>query len=61
MPAFKSRILGFLASWCGPLSRRHPVTREDLKRADTPTSMQRLGLCFTEKVRDVFRFRWIKY
>jgi len=33
---------------------------EDLKRAEFKTSTQRLGIRFTEKIRDVFRFRWLR-
>jgi len=32
----------------------------DLKRADFGTSTQRLGIRFSERIRDVFRFRWLK-
>jgi len=35
-------------------------TVEDLKRAEFKTSTQRLGLRFTERIRDVFRFRWLR-
>ncbi|MGA2172862.1 MAG: hypothetical protein ABSG82_07625 [Sedimentisphaerales bacterium] len=35
-------------------------TTKDLKDADFPTSTQRLGVRFTERIRDVFRFKWIK-
>ena len=33
---------------------------DDLKRADITTSTQRLGVSFGEKIRDVFRFKWLK-
>ena len=33
---------------------------EDLERADFKTSTQRLGIRFSEKIRNVFRFRWLK-
>jgi len=32
----------------------------DLQRAEFKTSTQRLGIRFTERIRDVFRFRWLK-
>ncbi|RKY25761.1 MAG: hypothetical protein DRP62_00430 [Planctomycetota bacterium] len=32
----------------------------DLKRADFKTSTQQIGVRFTEKIRSVFRFRWLK-
>jgi hypothetical protein len=55
-------FLGFLAA--GLLSlfgkpARKPVA-DDLKRADFKTSAQILGVRFSEKIRDVFRFKWIK-
>ena len=34
-------------------------TVENYKRVDFKTSTQHLGVRFTEKIRDVFRFRWI--
>ncbi len=35
-------------------------TTDDLSRAEFKTSTQRLGVQFTEKIRNVFRFKWIK-
>lgn len=32
----------------------------DLQAADFKTSTQRLGVRFTDKIRNIFRFRWIK-
>lgn len=32
----------------------------DLKDADFKTSTQRMGLRFTDKVRNVFRHKWLK-
>jgi hypothetical protein len=55
-------FLGFLAGWVLSLfgkSSRKPVA-EDFKRADFKTSTQHLGIRFSEKIRDVFRFRWLK-
>jgi hypothetical protein len=36
------------------------ATAGDLKQADFPTSTQRLGMVFTERIRDIFRFRWVR-
>jgi len=36
------------------------VTSADLQRADFKTSTQRIGVHFTEKIRQIFRFRWIR-
>jgi hypothetical protein len=33
---------------------------DDLKQADFKTSTQHLGIRFTEKIRRVFRFKWLK-
>jgi hypothetical protein len=40
--------------------RRGKATLEDLRRADFATSTQRLGIRFGERIRDVFRFRWLR-
>jgi len=62
---FNSKInsfLGLLAGWLLSLfgkSPRKPVV-DDLKRADFKTSTQHLGIRFSEKIRDIFRFRWLK-
>ena len=55
-------VLGFFAG--GLLSifgkSAGKPTVEDLKRAEFKTSTQRLGLRFTERIREVFRFRWLR-
>ena len=58
----KGSWLGFLAGVLSRLSRpRLPeITPEDLKKHDHSTCTQRLGIHFTEHVRDTFRFRWLK-
>ncbi|UCG57180.1 MAG: hypothetical protein JSU70_20230 [Phycisphaerales bacterium] len=33
---------------------------DDLRRAEFKTSTQRLGIRFSERIRDVFRFRWLR-
>jgi hypothetical protein len=33
---------------------------EDLKHAEFKTSTQGMGVRFSDKIRDVFRFKWIK-
>jgi len=50
-------FLGLLAGWLLTLFAKSP---RDLKRADFKTSTQHLGVRFSEKIRDVFRFRWLK-
>jgi hypothetical protein len=32
----------------------------DLKKMEFSGSSQRLGLSFTDKIRDIFRHRWVK-
>ena len=56
-------ILGLFAAWLISLFGKTPAkpTIDDLKRADFGTSTQRLGIRFSEKIRDVFRFRWLKF
>jgi len=55
-------FLGLIAGWVLTLFGKSPseTGADDLKRADFKTGTQRLGIRFTEKIRDVFRFRWLK-
>lgn len=50
-------VAGLLSVFGG---RRVKVTTEDLKKAEFKTGTQRLGIRFSEKIRDVFRFRWLR-
>jgi hypothetical protein len=54
--------LGFAGSLLARLLGRRlpPVTGADLKRHDYPTSTQRMGVRFTKRIRDTFRFRWLR-
>jgi hypothetical protein len=36
------------------------ITSDDLRKQDYPISTQRMGIRFTERIRDTFRFRWLK-
>jgi hypothetical protein len=36
------------------------ATAGDLKKMEFSSSSQRLGLWFSDKIRDIFRRRWIK-
>ena len=49
---------GFLMSKTGKKTSK--PTGEDLKQAEFKTSTQGMGVRFSEKIRDVFRFKWIK-
>jgi len=55
-------FLGLVAGWLLSLFGKSlpKPEAEDLKRADFKTSTQNLGIRFSEKIRDVFRFRWLK-
>jgi len=54
--------LGFAGSVLARVfrGRSAPVTPRDLKKHDYPTSTQRLGIRFTARIRDTFRFRWLR-
>ena len=41
-------------------SKKIKPTNEDLKKAEFKTSTQCLGIRFNEKMRNVFRFKWIR-
>ena len=58
----RNSVFGLIAGALLSLFGRTPARAEldDLKRADFPTSTQRLGIRFGEKIRDVFRFRWLR-
>ena len=57
-----SRFFGAIAGvilWAFGKGPGRPNT-DDLRRAEFKTSTQRMGVRFSEKVRDVFRFKWIR-
>ena len=51
-------IAGLLLSMFGKSPAK--PTPADLQRAEFKTSTQRLGIRFTERIRDVFRFKWLR-
>jgi len=55
-------IFGFIAAGLAAVfgTKNARPTTEDLKRSEFKTSTQRLGVRFTERIRDVFRFKWLK-
>ncbi len=61
-PGKKFLQLGLIAGLIPRLFRTAlpEVTRADLKRQDYSISTQRLGVRFTERVRNAFRLRWIR-
>lgn len=61
----KSTRLGFVTGWLlAIISIRSRKSRkpaiEDLKHGEFKTSAQKLGMRFTDKIRDVFRVRWLR-
>jgi hypothetical protein len=55
-------VLGNMAGLLATVFGAKPTkpTVEDLKREEFGASTQRLGVRFTERIRDVFRFKWLK-
>ncbi len=55
-------FLGFLAGLILSMFGRSgdKINTSDLKQTEFQTSTQRLGIRFTEQVRRVFRFRWLR-
>jgi hypothetical protein len=61
----RSRISSFIGTIAGCLlsvfGKAPPgATSDDLSRAEFKTSTQRMGVSFGERIRNVFRFKWIK-
>ena len=55
-------VLGFLAGLLATVfgTKTAKPSMDDLKRAEFGTSTQKIGVRFTERIRDVFRFEWLK-
>jgi hypothetical protein len=55
-------VLGFLAGILATVfgTKTAKPSVEDLKRAEFGTSTQKIGVRFTEHIRNVFRFEWLK-
>ena len=58
----KRTLLGLLAGGLLSIFGKSPAkpTAEDFKKAEFKTSTQRLGISFNERIRRVFRFKWLK-
>ncbi|HBG77344.1 MAG TPA: hypothetical protein DDW84_00650 [Phycisphaerales bacterium] len=54
----KNIFLCVLCALCG-LFKVKP-TPDDLKKMEFSSSTQRLGVSFTDKIRNAFRHRWLK-
>jgi hypothetical protein len=61
-PNWKALWLGFVGGLISRLFRTPlpDVIPEDLKRHDYSASTQRMGVRFTERIRNAFRLRWIR-
>ena len=55
-------FFGLLAGALLSIFAKSPAkpTADDLRRMEFKTSTQRLGIRFNERIRRVFRFRWLK-
>ena len=63
--SFGTKLNSFLALVAGMLLSifgKSPAkpTPADLQHAEFKTSTQHMGIRFTEKIRDVFRFKWLR-
>jgi hypothetical protein len=57
----KNTVIGYVAGLlASAFGKRPKITAEDFKRMEFSTNTQRLGVRFTDRIRDVFRFKWIK-
>jgi hypothetical protein len=57
----KKSLLGSIAGRILLLFGKKPKpTADDFQKLDFKTSTQRIGIRFNKRIRDVFRFRWIK-
>jgi hypothetical protein len=56
----KSSRLGFLAALAAFFGRQSKTTAEDRRKLEFKASTQRMGITFTDKIRDAFRHKWIK-
>jgi hypothetical protein len=61
MSASNGRHLGFFAGvMLAVFGRRRKVTEADLSKMEFRHSTQRMGLRFTDRLRNAFRPRWLK-
>ena len=56
-----NRQMGSLAGWMLRLFAKNPKSGDkNPQKAEFKTSTQRMGLRFSEKIRDTFRNKWLK-
>jgi hypothetical protein len=55
-------FLGLLAGRILSIFGKSPIkpSQEDFRQMEFKTSTQRIGVSFTDKIRRVFKFRWVK-
>jgi len=52
---FKIAVIMFISSLLKPKQKPH-----DLKKIEFSSSAQKMGITFTDKIRETFRRKWIK-
>lgn len=57
---FIGRIAAAVLPFFAKRGRSGKVSGEELKKGDFPVIAQKMGVSFTEKIRNKFRSRWIK-
>lgn len=64
MPAhtrFNALVSSIAAAVLSVFAKQRPKPSvKDIDRMEFKTSTQRMGVRFTERIRDVFRFKWLK-
>ena len=58
----RSKLLGLMAGFLSSLfsGRKSKPSPRDMKRMDFKTSTSKIGVRFTDKIRNTFRSRWLK-
>jgi len=58
----KSFILGAIAAKLATVFGRKKIksSTKDLPHLDFKSSSQKMGITFTSRIRDIFRFKWIR-
>ncbi len=51
-------LFGLIVSICSLFKSK--VKNDDLKKMEFSASTQKMGVSFTDKIRDIFRHKWIK-
>ncbi len=57
----KNKVFGFIAGLLTSMAgKKSKIAAEDFKKMEFSANTQRFGVRFTERIRDVFRFKWLK-